>query len=231
MDPPGRRPASWALVGSMVAAHGLTAAGAAGGDARALLAALILDRSSELRAAVGGQYAPLVADEPWRLVRSVWLHADALHLGVNAIALLVLGRLLEPWVGSARFLWWFALSGVVGSIASHAVGLLQSDGASGGAFGLLGAVTVLAWRNRERLDPEDRSVATRWLPAFVVGNLVLSAVLPFVDAVGHVGGLACGLLLGAFARPEPPGRARAALEALGFAGLAGVAALGPILTR
>jgi rhomboid protease GluP len=190
--------------------------------------AMFLERSLRFRVTAGGQYGPLVDDgQLWRLVRSVGLHADGLHLLVNAVALIVLGRLLEPWVGPVRTLWWFAIAGVGGSITSHLAGLTQSDGASGGAFGLLGAMIVLGWRNRARLDPEDRPIVTRWLPAFLVLNIAVSLVLPFVDAVGHLGGLGVGVIVGSLATPNRPGRLITALEALGFAGLVAIAITGP----
>ena len=219
---------TWALVGSLAVTHVVTALVHAERAQVGLVGALFLERSVRLRVTVGGQYGPLVWDgQIWRLVRSVWLHADALHLLVNALALWVLGRLLEPWIGSIRLWWWFALAGVGGSIASQLAGLTQSDGASGGAFGLLGALLVLAWRHRDQLDPDDRRIAMRWLPGFLVLNIVLSLVLPFVDAIGHLGGLGVGLLCGAMAAPRPPGRAIRTLEALGVGVLGAIALGGP----
>lgn len=166
------------------------------GDA-GLLEAVAGGRSIPFRVAVGGQYGPLVrGGEWWRLCTSVLLHADGLHLLVNGVALVALGRLLEPWVGSVRWLAWFALGGLGGSLLSHASGVLQSDGASGGAFALLGAAVVLGWRSRAQLEPEDRRLYGPILWGFLILNLVLSLVLPFVDAAGHVGGLMVGLLAG-----------------------------------
>ncbi len=192
-------------------------------------AALFLVRSTRLRVRAGGQFAPLVEDgQWWRLFRSVFLHGDAVHLLFNATAILVLGRLLEPWVGTARFVWWFAVSGVIASMGSHGVGMLQSDGASGGAFGLMGPVMVLGWRIRADLVEEDRSIFTRWLPGFLVLNLVLSILLPFVDAVGHVVGLAVGLLFGLAAKPTPPGRAITTAEAIGALLIGLIALFGPL---
>jgi rhomboid protease GluP len=166
------------------------------GDVTAL-EAWVLGRGVPFRVEVGGQYWSLVqGGEWWRLCTSVLLHADLLHLGVNAMALLALGRLLEPWVGPVRWLAWFFIGGVTGSMTSHALGLLQSDGASGGAFALLGATMVLGWRVRGALSDEDRRLYGPILWAFTVGNLVLSLALPFVDAAGHTGGLLAGLVLG-----------------------------------
>lgn len=154
-------------------------------------------RSARLRAMVGGQHTSLVAEDPWRLWTSVLLHADALHLAVNALALVALGRLLEPRIGPIRLSAWLLAGGVAGSIASHLAGMVQSDGISGGLYALLGALVAHYWRERRRLHPEDRRLLGPVLHVFLVLNLVLSAVLPFVDLVGHLGGLACGLVLGA----------------------------------
>jgi rhomboid protease GluP len=226
-----RLPATWLLAAGLVGAHVTTALIYADRARVPMWTALFWERSVRLRVTVGGQYGPLVDDgQWWRLVRSVGLHADPLHLTVNVLALFVLGRLLEPWVGAVRWMWWFGICGVAGSVASHLAGLTQSDGASGGAFGLLGAVAMLGWRVRDRLGDDDRLLVVRWLPIFIVGNLAISLLLPFVDAVGHGGGLLVGLVLGAIvaAPPHRPGLGVSAVEALGVGFLIGVALFGPI---
>lgn len=153
---------------------------------------------------------------------SVGLHADALHLAVNVMAIVVVGRLLEPLVGSVRLLSSFLVCGLVGSLGSFYLGPAISDGASGGAFGLLGVLMVVGWRRQETLDPHDRTMITRYLPGFVVLNLVLSVLLPFVDLVAHTTGLLAGLLLGAV--PVYPWLR--AIEGLLVTGLLGWALLG-----
>lgn len=156
--------------------------------------------------AVGGQYLPLVEREPWRLATSVLLHVDVLHLGFNLVALALMGRLLEPWVGGARFAAAFCAGGVAGSVASHLAGLAQSDGASGGIFALLGAAAVLGRRHRASLSDEDRRLYGRSLWVAIGLNLLLSLPLPFLDMTAHLGGLAVGLTLGTSWRTERPGR-------------------------
>lgn len=182
----------------LVAVHAATAVWQWTKGYEDLLPALLLDRDTRFRVAAGGQFHALVADgELWRLATCVLLHGDALHLAVNAVALATLGRLVEPWVGAARALAWFAAGGLAGAIASQAVGVIQSDGASGGAFAWLAAATVLVTRDRDRWAPDDRRVLVRALWGFLVANVVLSFVLPFVDAAGHMGGLGAGLVAGA----------------------------------
>lgn len=189
------------------------------------LQALVSSRSLRARVAVGGQYAPLVGEDPWRLWTSVLLHADALHLAMNALALLALGRLLEPLVGPVRWLAWFWMGGVAGSLASHVVGVRQSDGASGGAFALLAAGVVLSIRWRERLPPEDRRLLGPVLGAFLVLNAVLGFVVPAIDPFAHLGGAAAGAAC-AFL---PEGRTTRGLEAAWLGVCAGVCAFGWIV--
>jgi len=191
--------------------------------------ALLLGREVGFRVVAGGQYRPLVVDgEVWRLYTSVFLHADGLHLLVNAVALLALGRILEPWLGARRFAAWFLAGGFAGSVTSQLAQVSQSDGASGGAFALLGVAVVLGWREREALPPEDRRLLGPILQGFLLLNLVLSFALPFVDAAGHVGGLVLGLVFGlaAPAGDEMPSRTIRIVEIAWIVVYAGICAAG-----
>jgi membrane associated rhomboid family serine protease len=192
-------PATWVLVAALVAVHVVTGVvewhvGRAG-----LVGCLFAERGVWFRIAVGGKYLSLVRDEPWRLVTSVLLHTSAAHLAVNAVALAALGRVLEPWFGGLRVWAWFVAGGVIGSAVSALAGVRISDGASGGAFALLGAAVVVGWRIRDRLEPDERRLVGPILGGFLALDLVLSFVLPFIDAAGHLGGLAAGCVAGALA--------------------------------
>jgi rhomboid protease GluP len=184
--------------------------------------AALLPRSLPHRVEVGGQYAALVPSEPWRLCTTVLLHVDALHLALNLAALLALGPILEVRVGAVRWLAWLVVGGVAGSGASHLAGVRLSDGASGGAFALIGAAIVLGLRQRASLSPEDRFLLGPVLGGFLGLNLVLTLVLPQVNAAAHLGGLGAGLALGAMA--DLPGMR--VLEGGALAGFVGVCAYG-----
>lgn len=157
--------------------------------------ALVGVRTEHARVLLGGQAWPLVPREPWRLLTSVWVHVDGLHLLLNATALATLGRVLEPWVGPRRLWFWFLMGGVLGSVVPQLLRVARSDGASGGAFALLAAVSVLAWRHRRALPPDEARVLGPGFALLLVGNLALSAVVPQVDITAHLGGTAAGLLL------------------------------------
>lgn len=187
-----------------------------------LWGALLLPRSLQHRVLAGGQYAPLVGSEPWRLCTSVLLHADALHLTLNAAALIALGQILEPRVGGVRWLAWLTGGGVAGALLSHAVGVRLSDGASGGAFALMGAALVLGWRWRPSLSEDDRWLFGPLLGGFLVLNLVVTALVPQINAAAHLGGLLAGALFALVA--DLPGARQ--VEAIGLGLFAGACAFG-----
>lgn len=192
-------PATWALVTLLIAVHLLS--GLVGLHRVTAAEALLFDRPAWLRIAAGGQSAELVdAGQVWRLATSVLLHVSALHLVLNAMGLIALGRLLEPAVGGRRLLGWFAMGGTLASVASHIAGMAQSDGASGGAFAWLGAALALGLRHRNQLDPRDAQVLGPGLLGLTLLNFVLSLAVPAIDAVAHFGGWAVGVLLGFVAR-------------------------------
>ncbi len=188
-----RLPAARLLALGLVVVHAISALLIWEAGREPLLDALFLPRLPGARVFVGGQLAALIdAGQVWRLATSVLLHVDALHLLLNAVAIATLGRLIEPWVGGLRLWAWFAWGGVGGSLASHLAGVRQSDGASGGAFALLGAAIVLGWRWRHRLDAADRRLMGPILWGFLAVNLLASVLVPAIDAVGHLGGLLVG---------------------------------------
>jgi membrane associated rhomboid family serine protease len=136
-----------------------------------------------------GLFGPSVADGEWyRLLTSGFLHASIIHIGFNMFALYFLGRILEPGIGTARFVaLYFA------SLFAGAFGALLLDpnaltvGASGAVFGIFGATFVIA-RSRG-VDALASSIAI-----ILVLNLAITFGSPEISVGGHLGGLAAGLL-------------------------------------
>jgi membrane associated rhomboid family serine protease len=168
----------------------------------------------------GVLYGPFVADgDWWRLITSAFLHHGPLHLGLNMLALWWFGAPVELFLGRARFLLLYLVSGLSGSagalIASpHAA----TVGASGAIFGILGAALVL---ERQRLYVLGGSALT-----VIVINIIFTLAVPGISIGGHLGGLVGGALgtlaLSHFGRTHPTyGRA-------GVTGIAGVIAVGVI---
>ena len=140
--------------------------------------------------------------EVWRLFTAMFLHIGFWHLLVNAYSLYNMGTLLEPLLGTPRFVAVYVLSGLCGSLASyqfnpHAI----SAGASGAIFGLVGAVGVFFFTHRKVFG----EVSTRMVSniAFIaLINLAFGLRAGGVDNYGHMGGLAGGIVLGALLSPR-----------------------------
>jgi membrane associated rhomboid family serine protease len=125
--------------------------------------------------------------EWYRIITGAFLHAGPLHLLLNMFVLYVLGTLLEPAIGTLRFLGIYVAALLAGSFGA----LLLSDpnevtvGASGAIYGLLGAGVVVA---RGRGMEQVASQIGLWL----VLNLALTFSIPGISIGGHVGGLLGG---------------------------------------
>lgn len=172
--------------------------------------------------------------EWWLLVTSGFLHANLMHVGFNGFLLWMLGRMLEPVLGHARFTalyvaglaggglgvvllsWLWALTPlaevpVLGSV-------LTSDpraptiGASGAVFALMGAA-VVGLRNRG-VNPWRTDIGT-----LVLLNLAITFFLPGISVGGHLGGLLSGMAVGKLVFVDHEHRHRATV-------LAGLAAAG-----
>jgi membrane associated rhomboid family serine protease len=173
-----------------------------------------------------GLFGPFVAEgELYRLVTSGFLHASIIHIGFNMFLLLVLGRLLEPALGTPRFLALYFASLLAGSCGALVVEPnALTLGASGAVFGLAGAVFVIArGRGMDALAGE--------IGFLIVFNLIFSFVAPRISIGGHLGGLIggilCALVIVAGERGMF-GRARRPAEFVAMAAIAVLAVLGAL---
>ncbi len=159
-------------------------------------------RSAEGMVRFGARDGALVAaGQPWRLVSAGFLHWDLAHLFMNGLALWGLGRLCEIVFGPVRLYWLFLLSAIGGNVLSQTAHAdIISAGASGGVFGLLGALVAFGVSRRAALSPPLRDVFTQQLWPWILVNLGIGIMLPFIDNRAHVGGLVtgavCALVLG-----------------------------------
>lgn len=138
----------------------------------------------------------IVAGDWWRLPSSMWVHLDMLHLAFNVYGLYVLGPILEKFYGARRFFFLYLASGIIAAAASFLFNAVDSGGASGAIYGLVGALGVFGLKHR-RILPE------RVTRAFTVGMfpwVALSIGIGFFDALpfdnaAHLGGLFSGAAL------------------------------------
>ena len=125
--------------------------------------------------------------EPWRLLTSVFVHGGILHLGLNMLALWMLGQTLEPMLGRGRYLALYLISGLGGSVAVALMAPGTSTvGASGALFGMMAALLIIG----------------RHIGANVTGILVVLAInfaygfiVARISWQAHLGGLIVGALI------------------------------------
>ncbi|HZS25029.1 MAG TPA: rhomboid family intramembrane serine protease [Gaiellaceae bacterium] len=162
-------------------------------------------------------YGPSVAQgDWWRLITAAFLHASILHIALNMYVLWVIGGPVERYLGRARFLALYFVSGLAGSAGALVLTpTAVTVGASGAIFGILGALLIIEWQTTGRLAGN----AMTW----IVINLALSFVISNISIGGHVGGLIGGILVTlSFANW---GRGHAAYGRVGLLGGAGLVAV------
>jgi membrane associated rhomboid family serine protease len=156
-------------------------------------------------------------EQQYRLVTSMFLHGDLLHLGGNMLFLYIFGDNVEGRLGRTKYLFAYISLGVAASV-THTVWVLYQEpqaltvpaiGASGAISGVLGAYAVLY--------PHSRIVTLLFLRFFIrivevpaylylgfwfVYQLILGSLSPGggIAYWAHVGGFAVGALLGLMAR-------------------------------
>jgi|KBSSwiStaDraftv2_1062776.scaffolds.fasta_scaffold182397_2 rhomboid protease GluP len=173
----------------------------------------------------GAVYTPLLTEggEWWRLVSSIFLHANGTHILMNGLGLWTVGNAVEQHFGRARALVVFVVAGAAGMAASvwwRPVVLVV--GASGGIFGLMGC--LIAHAVRFKATATGRELKARFVPWLIYG-LILGFAVPGVDNAAHIGGLVAGAAVGWFLGEQRTARrVRGVWEGLAFATAVVVAA-------
>ena len=170
-----------------------------------------------------------VAGGEWyRLVTAGFLHENIWHILLNMVALYFGGRLLEPAIGTPRYLALYFASLLAGSFGALVVSGPQAFtiGASGAIFGVFAAAFVIA-RGR------GLGAVASELGILIAINLAFTLGYPGVSVGGHFGGLIGGAICGAaIVAGErgilgPPSQRRLA-EYLAMAAVAVVAVVGSL---
>jgi membrane associated rhomboid family serine protease len=165
-------------------------------------------------------FGPWVPHGGWyRLVSSMFLHENLLHIGFNMYVLWAIGRIVEQYLGTARYIGLYFVAGLAGSAGALLV--LPTTpvlGASGAIFGILGAMMVLEWQITGSLAGQAA--------ALVAINLGLSFVIPGISWGSHVGGLIGGILVMLAYGHWGGSRSRAQYGQLGLSGVLGLVLVG-----
>lgn len=166
--------------------------------------------------------ADLYSGQPWRFLTANFLHYNALHLVINLVGLIQLGRMVEDWYGWRQTLLLCLLMGLLGNLASAGAKLLllpiiptnweaarsivgqsvyqPSAGGSVIICGLVGLIGVVGGRSRTRFG---RFVQGQMVTVLVF-TIGLGVALPVIakdspvmlDNLGHAGGALVGGLFG-----------------------------------
>ena len=130
--------------------------------------------------------------EVWRLITSMFLHADLAHLGGNMIFLHILGRSLYPYYSNGALWGMYFVSGLIGNVA----GLLFTDylslGASGAIMGLGGVLIYrMLWGKEAKAFRHGGNFVS--LALMIAYNLLYGLIVPGIDNYGHFGGFLGGI--------------------------------------
>lgn len=141
----------------------------------------------------------LIGKEWWRLITSMFLHADMEHLLGNMLMLYLAGELVEKYIGKWKFALLYFFSGLTGSmlyaVYEYLTGsYVDSIGASGAVFGVVGALLVIVIHHKGKYG--DITTGRMVFMIFYMGYMGLRA--SNVNNAAHIGGLLGGILLTAF---------------------------------
>ncbi|MDP5274544.1 rhomboid family intramembrane serine protease [Chengkuizengella axinellae] len=131
--------------------------------------------------------------EIWRIFTSMFLHGGFDHFLFNAFSLFLFGPPLERMLGKVKYIIIYLASGVFGNIISIAVygSKVNSVGASGAIYGLLGAYLFMVLYLGHRIDPQSR---TTIIVILTIG-IIYSFISPGINISAHLGGLFAGFII------------------------------------
>ncbi len=128
----------------------------------------------------------------WRWVSSMFLHFGFGHFFFNSFSIFIFSPPLERLLGHVKFFLLYIGSGLVGNLFTVMfMSKYISAGASGAAYGLLGAYLFMLVHMRHVLDYSSRKT----VQTFLVLGLIYSILFPRINLLAHLGGLIGGYVL------------------------------------
>ena len=149
----------------------------------------------------------------WTLLSAGWLHGGFLHIAFNLSWVHYLAPKVSRAFGPGRFVIIYTVAIVIGfllsSLVKHSFPWLPepwqgSDltiGASGGVFGLLGALVAYAQITGNFRDRNE--ALTHTVVGFLYGLILTASSLQSVDNWGHLGGFLGGYLISRIGGLDP----------------------------
>lgn len=112
--------------------------------------------------------------EWWRLLLHMYLHAGALHMIFNMLALLFAGKVVEKKIESLSYvLLYHAIAVINAIIMCFVFPNSVSVGASAGIFGVIGIVCVMRWKKDIACIEYLKKKETIYIIAFAILSLLL----------------------------------------------------------
>lgn len=146
----------------------------------------------------GGNVKYLTIDgEYWRIFTSAFLHAGFFHFLMNMYALINIGIILEPEIGSRKFALSYLLVAICAGATSTMVNnFVISIGASGAIFGMYGVFIPLFSSNV--IENKAKKAILSSIGIFVAYTLLNGIRHDDIDNACHFGGFFSGLIIGYF---------------------------------
>lgn len=151
------------------------------------------DSWSESLLIAGAYYKTFIvaAHEYWRFLTAGFHHLSLMHLLMNMFALYSLGSVVEKSFQKSEYVAILFGSIISGNLLTFVIGDNQiAAGISGGLYGLMASMIVIAIENKTFKIPQVRASLLRvvWI------NLLIS-LLPGISLTAHLGGLFAGAVL------------------------------------
>ena len=144
-----------------------------------------------------------LVQQPWRMLTSTYVHIGILHIALNMWCLWNLGVLAEQVFDHWTYFLVYTFCGITGSLVSIVLHPIRiGAGASGAIFGMAGALISALYLGHLPIHPSALKTTLKSLLSFAGYNLFFGAVVPAIDNSAHIGGLVCGLALGAALAPH-----------------------------
>ena len=157
---------------------------------------------------MSGTYPVFALGWWWTLLTASWLHGNLLHILFNMMWVRDLGTAMVDFVGTARTIIIYTVSGVCGFLLSSVAGIVLAGapipflhvgastvGASAAIFGLLGAMVHYG------RSGAGSSFVHATAMRYAVILFIFGLIMPGVDNFAHAGGFVGGYVTSAFLRP------------------------------
>lgn len=157
----------------------------------------------------------MLQQRPWGIATYMWVHSDLMHLLINTLTLLVVGRLFERHYGDWSLLRLFVLGALIGALIylvgyqilrglDIAIAPLPLLGSSAGVYALaLGAASADPHRRVQFLILEEVRLIYLIMVYLFIDWLLIEGNLG--GRLAHFGGALCGILWGLRYRADKGG--------------------------